>query len=124
MPAAIIPWLRRYKTEASGAEHIGPMAQDFYAAFGLGDSDKHIVNVDADGVALAAIRGLHAEAHERDEKITRLEADNAALRERLDAVEARVDGRAILTRSATGLMPWLAGGSLAAAGLLFRRRRS
>ena len=37
---------------------MGPMAQDFFAAFGLGDSDKHITTVDADGVALAAIRGL------------------------------------------------------------------
>jgi len=37
--------------------HIGPMAQDFHRAFGLGDDDKTISALDADGVALAAIKG-------------------------------------------------------------------
>lgn len=38
--------------------HLGPVAQDFHAAFGLnGEDDKHIASVDADGVALAAIQG-------------------------------------------------------------------
>jgi hypothetical protein len=39
--------------------HLGPMAQDFHAAFGVGLDDKHIATVDADGVALAAIQGLN-----------------------------------------------------------------
>ncbi len=38
---------------------MGPTAQDFYAAFGLGIDDKHIVTVDGNGVALAAIQGLY-----------------------------------------------------------------
>jgi hypothetical protein len=58
--------------------HIGPVAQDFHAAFGLGGDDKSISTVDADGVALAAIQGLNA----------KLEAENAVLRARLDALEA------------------------------------
>jgi hypothetical protein len=33
----------------------GPMAQDFKAAFGVGETDTGITSVDADGVALAAI---------------------------------------------------------------------
>jgi len=36
--------------------HLGPVAQDFHAAFGLGADDKHIATVDADGVALAPSR--------------------------------------------------------------------
>jgi hypothetical protein len=36
------------------------MAQDFYAAFGVGEDDKHITSIDEDGVALAAIKALHA----------------------------------------------------------------
>ena len=39
--------------------HIGPMAQDFFDAFGLGDSRRHISSIDADGVAMAALQGLH-----------------------------------------------------------------
>lgn len=45
----------RYKSGRS--KHIGPMAQDFYGAFGLGESDTQISAVDADGVALAGLLG-------------------------------------------------------------------
>ena len=47
-----------FKSERT-TRHLGPVAQDFHAAFGLGQDDKHIATVDADGVALTAIQGLH-----------------------------------------------------------------
>ena len=50
----------RYEAEPEAVRHMGPMAQAFHAAFGLGTDDRSIVTVDADGVALAAIQGLHA----------------------------------------------------------------
>lgn len=40
-------------------ERLGPMAEDFYEVFGLGNTDKYISTTDADGVALAAIQGLY-----------------------------------------------------------------
>ncbi|MFO1313638.1 MAG: tail fiber domain-containing protein [Burkholderiales bacterium] len=55
----------RYRTEPEGVEHIGPTAQDFYAAFGLGQSDTTIGTVDSEGVALAAIQGLNAKLEAR-----------------------------------------------------------
>jgi hypothetical protein len=65
----------QYRTDANGIRHIGPMAQDFHAAFGLnGGDDKHIATVDEGGVALAAIQGLNEELHERDAQIQDLEA--------------------------------------------------
>ena len=60
--------------------HMGPVAEDFKASFGLAGDGKSISTVDADGIALAAIQGLNA----------KLESENAALRARLDAVEARL----------------------------------
>ena len=39
--------------------HLGPMAQDFYAAFNVGPDDKHIATVGEGGVALVAIQGLN-----------------------------------------------------------------
>lgn len=63
----------RYKSEPDGVRHIGPVAQDFRAAFGLGDSDKTINTVDAQGVALAAIQGLYRMIEEKDKKIAELE---------------------------------------------------
>lgn len=77
----------RYKSEAGEVDHMGPMAQDFHAAFGLGDSDKRIVTVDADGVALAAIQGL--DKHVGSE-VASLRAENAELRSSLTALETRL----------------------------------
>ncbi len=62
-----------YKTDSSGTRHIGPMAQDFYAAFEVGLDEKSIATVDADGVALAAIQGLNQ----------KLETENSELRKEL-----------------------------------------
>jgi hypothetical protein len=71
----------------TGTAHVGPMAQDFHAAFGLGTDDKHIATVDADGVALAAIKGLNQKLDEqlraKEERIADLERRLLALEERL-----------------------------------------
>ena len=75
----------RYRTEDPAVRHIGPMAQDFAAAFHLGDDDRHIHVVDGQGVALAAIQGLRQE-------VRTLQADNAALAARVTALEGRQDG--------------------------------
>jgi predicted nuclease with TOPRIM domain len=69
-------------------QHIGPMAQDFRAAFGLdGADDKHISVVDESGVALAAIQGLNQkleeQAKEKDSEIQNLE-------QKLDELQAVV----------------------------------
>lgn len=71
----------RYRDEDTGIEHLGPMAEDFHAAFGLGGDPRYIGTVDADGVALAAIQGLNA----------KLERENADLRVVLQALSARLD---------------------------------
>jgi hypothetical protein len=65
--------------------HIGPMAQDFHGAFGVGTDDKHIATVDADGVALAAIQGLNLKL---SEELKRRDAENAELRKRLERLES------------------------------------
>jgi hypothetical protein len=66
----------QYKENAD-SRHIGPMAQDFHAAFAVGRDDKHIATVDADGVALAAIQGLNQKLEEqlrdKDRRIQELE---------------------------------------------------
>jgi len=59
--------------EESNGTHIGPMAQDFHAAFGFGNSDTTIATVDADGVALAAIQALAKENEELRQRLEVLE---------------------------------------------------
>jgi hypothetical protein len=72
-----------YIADDSKVPHIGPMAQDFYAAFNIGADDKHIATVDADGVALAAIKALKAENDA-------LKADNEGMKERLVRIEKQL----------------------------------
>jgi hypothetical protein len=68
----------QYKSER-GVRHAGPMAQDFYRAFGIGEDDRHISSIDEDGVALAAIKALHRE--------------NVALRASLNELKAQKGAR-------------------------------
>jgi hypothetical protein len=63
-----------YKGESKEIRHIGPMAQDFYEIFGLGNDDKHISTIDPSGVALAAIQELHKENSELKDRLSKLEA--------------------------------------------------
>ncbi len=77
-----------YKHQDRAVRHIGPMAQDFKAAFQVGATDRMIFQIDADGVSLAAVQALH-------KRVEKLDAENAALRDtvsqltrRLDALEA------------------------------------
>ena len=58
--------------------HMGPMAQDFHAAFGLGATPTGINAIDADGVSLAAIQGLAALVREQETRIRELERSLAA----------------------------------------------
>ncbi len=64
----------RYKGEADSIRHLGPVAQDFHAAFGLGSGDTTIDTVDADGVALAAIQGLNQKVADQAAEIRELRA--------------------------------------------------
>jgi hypothetical protein len=62
-----------YKAQGSAIRHIGPMAQDFAAAFGVGEDDRHINIVDAFGVTLASIQALYEVIKEKDARISALE---------------------------------------------------
>jgi hypothetical protein len=80
----------RYKTEADSIRHIGPVAQDFRAAFNLGADARHIATVDADGVALAAIQGLNEKLAEKDAEIQTLKMLLARLEKKSDERESRL----------------------------------
>jgi hypothetical protein len=81
-----------YKTE-QGVRHVGPMAQDFYAAFGVGEDNKHITTVDEGGVALAAIQGLNQKVEELKAELNHKDVENAELKQRLEALEKIVFNR-------------------------------
>ncbi len=57
------------KGQSARVRHLGATAQDFRAAFGLGENETSINSVDADGVALAAIQGLNAKVDAKQKTI-------------------------------------------------------
>ncbi len=82
-----------YKTQDDEIRHIGPVAQDFSAAFQIGENDTTISTVDADGVTLAAIQGVYQILLERDTLIAEQQAKITELEEktvRIDELEAKI----------------------------------
>jgi hypothetical protein len=73
----------RYKLDDLAARHVGPTAEDFHQAFGLGTDDKHISPSDQAGVALVAVQGLTQE-------VETLRRENADLEKRIATLEALI----------------------------------
>ncbi len=88
-----------YKSQKNAIRHIGPMAQDFYKAFGLGENNITISGIDMDGVILKGIQALNFRIEnvsalntidELKRKITEAD-DTAEMNKRLDIIEAKLD---------------------------------
>ena len=88
MGMSVSTW--QYKGQSEVVPHIGPMAQDFYAAFGMGRDEHYISSVDADGVALASVQGLYQLVQEKDARIAALEKQTTDQEKRLDDFESRL----------------------------------
>lgn len=106
-----------YKAEGTEVRHMGPMAQDFYAAFGLGHSETRISTIDADGVAFAAIQGLHEVQTDHAIEIGKLQVQVHELLAELESLRARkvayggALGMPML--ACIGLLGWVAVGARA-----------
>ncbi|MDH4035227.1 MAG: tail fiber domain-containing protein [candidate division Zixibacteria bacterium] len=62
-----------YKEQDASIQHIGPMAQDFYSIFKIGDNDETIATLDPSGVALAAIKELYRANQKLETKTNEIE---------------------------------------------------
>ena len=79
-----------YTNDPAATLHMGAMAQDFHAAFGLGENEKTIATVDADGVAFAAIQGLNHKVDLLTADLSVQRSENAALRGEFDEIRILV----------------------------------
>jgi len=77
----------RWSYEDQQARHLGPMAEDFHAAFGLGEDARHIAPKDMAGVAMASAQALKAQVDGQREIIEQQEEELRALRTRLEELE-------------------------------------
>lgn len=76
--------LSRWSYDGQKARHLGPMAEDFYAAFGLGKDAKHIAPKDMAGVAMASAKALYTKNQELKVDLERKERQITELRERVE----------------------------------------
>jgi hypothetical protein len=79
-----------YTQDADAVRHMGPMAQDVYAAFGLGIGEEHLAPLDVNGIALASIQALADRLDAQSEENASLRDDVAALQEQNARLAERV----------------------------------
>lgn len=80
-----------YRTQEASIRHMGPMAQDFHAAFGLGENPLMINSVDIDGVNMAAVQALTARTDALRTENEALRAENAAQAAQIADLQARME---------------------------------
>jgi len=101
-----------YTNDENNTRHVGPMAEDFYDAFGLGKGSKVLSTIDTSGVTIAALQGLKAEkdreivalkddAKAREKDIQVLIKMNADLVKRIELLEKNINSKTNLLSSAT-----------------------
>ena len=78
-----------YKRDPA-VRHIGPTAESFYEAFGLGTGGDNISTIDADGLSLVAIQALTAELTKKDQEIKNLTEDSVLKAQRIGELEDRL----------------------------------
>ena len=80
----ISEWSYKHDPEV---RHIGPTAESFYEAFGLGTGGDNISTIDADGVSLIAIQALTQEIADQQEQLTKKDQEIKNLEKRLLRIE-------------------------------------
>ncbi len=81
----IMKW--SYTHEPASLRHMGPTAEDFHFAFGLGSGPKYLTSTDVNGVSLAALKGLYEMVREQARRLAELEEQNRELALRLARLE-------------------------------------
>jgi hypothetical protein len=76
--------------DKSKTKHLGPVAEDFYSAFGLGIGRTTIGMNDIDGVTIAAAKALEARTTSMQTQLKAKDEEIAALKKKSGDLEARV----------------------------------
>lgn len=85
----VYAWERREADAESDPDRLGPAAEEFHDAFGVGGDPDHIAAGDTDGVAIAAVQGL---ADRIDEQRVRLQRQAGRIEDQQERlVEQRDD---------------------------------
>ena len=92
-----------YKNEDPSVRHIGPVAQDFHAIFGVGDSSTSISTIDPSGIAIVGIQALDAKGESQDGQIAQLKEQVDARTQEIRSLEERLARlESLLEKTASG----------------------
>ncbi len=83
-----------YATQPSSIRHIGPVAQDFNSIFSLGENERYISTVDADGVSLAAIQALYRRLRDLELKLAAYTEQIRVMETVIRVQQSRIEGLA------------------------------
>ena len=83
-----------YLSQPVSQKHVGPMAQDFYAAFGLDGvgNDTTINTIDIDGVNMIAIQALEQRTRDLQAQVDALKKENEKLAGEKKKMAATIEG--------------------------------
>ena len=84
----IAEWSYKHDPEV---RHIGPTAESFYEAFGLGTGGDNISTIDADGVSLIAIQALTQEIADQKEQLVQKDQEIKELKERFTEKDQEIN---------------------------------
>lgn len=80
-----------YVSEGQKVRHLGPMAEDFFAQFGLGTGNTSIGVQDLAGVSIAAVKELDEQLQEKQAEIEKLQGEIKTLRSNQTELEKRLE---------------------------------
>jgi len=83
--------LTEWNYKGYAEKHVGPMAQDFHAAFPFNDNDKMLNSADVAGVSLAAIQGLNQKVEAQTAQMQAKEVEIQDLKQSVAELKAMVE---------------------------------
>ena len=76
-----------YRAQKPSVRHLGPTAQDFRRAFGLGVDARHIDSIDSEGISLAGVKALYELAQAQQRQLDSQRRELTALERRIELLE-------------------------------------
>ena len=82
--------ISNWRYHGQDVNHMGPMAQDIHAIFGVGDLDR-VSTLDSDGIILSALRGMTQLKDQMQDRVERLHAEIMSNEKTIEDAATEID---------------------------------
>ena len=82
--------ISNWRYHGQDVNHMGPMAQDMHAIFGVGDIDR-VSTLDSDGIILSALRGMTQLKDQMQDRVERLHAEIMSNEKTIEDAATEID---------------------------------